>query len=218
MRENLAQYVTLLFAGIPDGEDMRQEILQNTLDRYDDLIAQGKSPEAAYRLAIAGIGDINEILGQEAPAGPNRGHAAQEHHPENAEDAQEQERKKKRSLAIAIYIASPIPLILLSELGQDTLGLCFTLLLVAAATWAMILNKAPEKPKPEGTWENREAPASPRKELDKSLGSILWAVGIALYLMVSFATGAWYITWVIFLIVPTLHGLIRAILDLREAN
>ena len=63
MREQLIQYVTLLFAGANDCEDIRQEILQNTLDRYDDLIAQGKVPEAAYRLAISGIGDISEILG-----------------------------------------------------------------------------------------------------------------------------------------------------------
>ena len=62
MREKLVEYVTLLFAGTADSQDMRQEILQNTLDRYDDLIAQGKSPEAAYRLAIATIGDVQEIL------------------------------------------------------------------------------------------------------------------------------------------------------------
>ena len=69
MREQLIQYIRLLFAGTPNSEDMQQEILQNTLDRYDDLISQGKSPEAAYRLAIAGIGDINEILGS-IPAQP----------------------------------------------------------------------------------------------------------------------------------------------------
>ena len=67
MREQLIQYVQLLFAGAADCDDTRQEILQNTLDRYDDLIAAGKTPEAAYRLAIMGIGDINEILGR-APA------------------------------------------------------------------------------------------------------------------------------------------------------
>ena len=62
MRDQLIHYVDLLFAGAPDAGDIKQEILQNTLDRYDDLIGQGKTPEAAYRLAISGIGDINEIL------------------------------------------------------------------------------------------------------------------------------------------------------------
>ena len=66
MRQQLIQYVELLFAGAADAEEIKQEILQNTLDRYDDLIAQGKAPEAAYRLSIAGIGDINEILGSKS--------------------------------------------------------------------------------------------------------------------------------------------------------
>lgn len=65
MREQLVNYVELLFAGAPDSNEIKQEILQNTLDRYDDLLAQGKSPEAAYRLAISGIGDISEILNAE---------------------------------------------------------------------------------------------------------------------------------------------------------
>lgn len=42
MRDQLVQYVSLLFAGAENCEDTKQEILQNTLDRYDDLIAEGK--------------------------------------------------------------------------------------------------------------------------------------------------------------------------------
>jgi hypothetical protein len=71
MRDNLTQYVQLLFAGTANTDEMQQEILQNTLDKYDDLIAQGKSPEAAYRLSIAGIGDITEILEQTPDAPKN---------------------------------------------------------------------------------------------------------------------------------------------------
>ena len=70
MREQLIRYVELLFAGAENAGDIQQEIQQNTLDRYDDLIAQGKTPEAAYRLAISGIGDINEILGSAGGAAP----------------------------------------------------------------------------------------------------------------------------------------------------
>ena len=76
MRDQLIRYVDLLFAGAPDAYEIQQEILQNTLDRYDDLVAQGKTPQAAYSLAISGIGDITEILGSpvqgtvSAPAAP----------------------------------------------------------------------------------------------------------------------------------------------------
>ena len=67
MRDDLEKYVNLLFAGDPEAEEIKQEILLNTLDRYDDLIAQGKNPQAAYSLAIAGIGDISELIGGDRP-------------------------------------------------------------------------------------------------------------------------------------------------------
>ena len=210
MREQLQQYVELLFAGAPDSEDIKQEILQNTLDRYDDLIAQGKVPEAAYRLAITGIGDINEILGSAAqviPAAP-----AREVHPE--EDAAAAKRKRTRAIAIGLYIICIIPLIILSELGLGILGLCATLSIVAVATVAIIQNQEPDDE--EEVHQSRK-PDSPRGELHKSIRSLIGIITLIVYLAVSFLTGAWYITWLIFPLSGAVKGLVRAILDLKEA-
>ena len=210
MREQLQQYVELLFAGAPDSEDIKQEILQNTLDRYDDLIAQGKVPEAAYRLAITGIGDINEILGSAAqviPAAP-----AREVHPE--EDAAAAKRKRTRAIAIGLYIICIIPLIILSELGLSILGLCATLSIVAVATVAIIQNQEPDDE--EEVHQSRK-PDSPRGELHKSIRSLIGIITLIVYLAVSFLTGAWYITWLIFPLSGAVKGLVRAILDLKEA-
>lgn len=210
MREQLQQYVELLFAGAPDSEDIKQEILQNTLDRYDDLIAQGKVPEAAYRLAITGIGDINEILGSAAqviPAAP-----AREVHPE--EDAAAAKRKRTRAIAIGLYIICIIPLIILSELGLGILGLCATLSIVAVATVAIIQNQEPDDE--EEVHQSRK-PDSPRGELHRSIRSLIGIITLIVYLAVSFLTGAWYITWLIFPLSGAVKGLVRAILDLKEA-
>lgn len=210
MREQLQQYVELLFAGAPDSEDIKQEILQNTLDRYDDLIAQGKVPEAAYRLAITGIGDINEILGSAAqviPAAP-----AREVHPE--EDAAAAKRKRTRAIAIGLYIICIIPLIVLSSFGLDTLGLCATLSIVAVATVAIIQNQEPDDE--EEVHQSRK-PDSPRGELHRSIRSLIGIITLIVYLAVSFLTGAWYITWLIFPLSGAVKGLVRAILDLKEA-
>lgn len=210
MREQLQQYVELLFAGAPDSEDIKQEILQNTLDRYDDLIAQGKVPEAAYRLAITGIGDINEILGSAAqviPAAP-----AREVHPE--EDAAAAKRKRTRAIAIGLYIICIIPLIVLSSFGLDILGLCATLSIVAVATVAIIQNQEPDDE--EEVHQSRK-PDSPRGELHRSIRSLIGIITLIVYLAVSFLTGAWYITWLIFPLSGAVKGLVRAILDLKEA-
>ena len=47
---------------------------------------------------------------------------------------------------------------------------------------------------------------------------MIWAIGFALYFLISFATGAWMITWVIFPLIGAVQGLVNAILDLKEAN
>lgn len=208
MREQLIQYVTLLFAGAEDCSDTRQEILQNTLDRYDDLIAQGKTPEAAYRLAISGIGDINEIFGgtQATPANV----------PAVPEERDTAGKKLLRALAIGLYILSPIPLFVLDALNMDIIGLCGTIALVAVATVMILLGR--KKPTAAEKKADEEVPRSPRQELRRGVNSLIWAIGLAAYFIISFATMAWYVTWVIFLIIPALQGLVGAIMDLVEGN
>lgn len=207
MREQLIQYVQLLFAGVEDCDDIRQEILQNTLDRYDDLIAAGKTPEAAYRLAIMGIGDINEILGRAPGAAPLPGPAAKQ------EEHDTPTKKLLRAIAIGLYILCPIPLFVLSGMWNMGIpGLCGTLTLVAVATVLIILGAKKET-------ENADVePGTPQSALAKSINGLIWAIGLAIYFIVSFLTGAWYITWVILPITAAVQGLVKAILDLKEGK
>lgn len=213
MREQLIQYVNLLFAGAPDSEDIKQEILQNTLDRFDDLVSQGKSPEAAYRLAISGIGDINEVLGT-APATAQTQTVKEAIH----EDVEDIRRKKLRAVAIALYILCAIPVILFGEANTEfvnVLGLCLTLVMVAFATYLIIITGKKDADDDE---IKERAERTPQQVLKKSIGSLIWAIGLALYFIVSFVSGAWYITWIIFPIMACVRGLVNAIIDLKEAS
>ena len=211
MREQLIQYVELLFAGAQDCEDIKQEILQNTLDRYDDLIAEGKVPEAAYRLAITGIGDINEILGSKPQAAPSVLTMAE------LPDEDSQKRKWMRAIAVALYILCPIPLIGLSEFGLEIIGLCLLLTFVAIATALMIIasKKTAEELEEEHREQEEEARRSP---LSKSVSGLVWAIGLAAYFLISFATLAWHITWVIFPILGAVDKLLTTIIENKEAK
>lgn len=210
MREQLIQYVGLLFAGAPDSEDIKQEILQNTLDRYDDLIDQGKVPEAAYRLAIAGIGDINEILGTPAQSIPATTPVAAAVTPTEKDTTT---KKLLRAIAVGLYILCPLPLIVLSDLGIETVGLCGTLAIVAVATVLIMLGakKEPEE-------KQMEDDASPRSELVKSISRVIWAVGLGIYFLLSFSTGNWHMTWTIFPVLAALDSLLSAIFRNQEAQ
>ena len=212
MREQLIQYVNLLFAGAAECEEIKQEILQNTLDRFDDLVEQGKSPEAAYRLAISGIGDINEILGSAPVRTTCSGiDPIQEITPETPEDIK---RKKIRAVAVALYILCALPLIILGDLGFDNLGLCLTLVLVACATYLMLITSKKDD-EDEAEEKHKEEIKHPLKE---KIGNIIWVVGLIAYFVFSFSTGAWYITWFLFPVMACARGLSDAIIDLKEAK
>lgn len=212
MREKLISYVNLLFAGNEDCDEVRQEILQNTLDRFDDLVADGKPEEAAYRLAIGGIGDINEILGQESAPAERAASPA----PSKVTSRRDTPVKKAlRAVAVALYILCPLPLLALAETGLEVYGVCGLLTFVAVAT-ALLMLGSPSKVPPEET----PAPkvSDPRQELWNSIHTLIEVLTLIVYFLVSFLTGAWHITWLIFVIGCALNGLVKAILDLKECG
>ena len=194
MRDKLIQYINLLFAGVPDAGDIKDEIMQNTLDRYDDLIAQGKSPESAYSLSIAGIGDINELL-------------ASKSNTPSAADSEATPKKRflsplSTAVAIIFFILCPIPVILL----PNNIGVCLLFLMVAAGVGLLIMNSSAE----------HTTARSNRSTLHKILLGIAWGCGITGFIAVSLLTGAWYITWLILPITVCTCGLINAIFDLNK--
>ena len=202
MREQLTQYVELLFAGT-DAEDIKQEILQNTLDRYDDLVADGKVPEAAYRLAIAGIGDVNEILG--TPVSP----AVTPRQVVDADDGDTPKKKLLRAIAVGLYILCPLPLFIFTEMGNPTIGLCGTLVIVAVATVLIMLGARKDIEKQPGS---AAAEIPPRKRVQKRV----WTIGIVLFVIVSLQTQAWGATWLLLPATAVAEQLVYAILDYME--
>lgn len=216
MREQLAQYVDLLFAGSDGAEEIKQEILQNTLDRFDDLVSRGSTEEAAYRQAIAGIGDVGELLGGESPdARPQ---------PEivdplpGFEGTAPAVARMMRAVAIFLYIVSPVPLLLLDTLGWDNIGMCLTLVIVAIATLLLLTFKVPAGKKAAQDSQQATGTAEGRKNLDASIKKLMRTLGVVLYFVISFSTGAWLVTWLIFPIEKALEGVVCAGLDLREGK
>jgi fatty acid desaturase len=208
MRDQLTQYVDLLFAGAEDADDVKQEILQNTLDRYDDLINQGKSPQAAYSLAIAGIGDVSELMMPSAAEAPVATLPQQTHKP--------QDKKLMRAVAVAFYICCVVPILVLAPLGWETLGVCLMFVLIAAATALLILSASGSK-RERKTPEHPEN-LTPQQAMRKAVKNAVSTVGLVVYFIVSFATGAWHITWLIFPIMGAVQGIVNACMDMKETK
>lgn len=65
----IRQHVDDLFKSVEANAsviELKEEIIANSTEKYDDLIAAGMDEEAAYAKVISGIGNVSELLGNEA--------------------------------------------------------------------------------------------------------------------------------------------------------
>jgi hypothetical protein len=216
MYDRLRNYMDQLFDEAPQNKktfDLKEEMLQNLIDKYNDLLAEGKSEELAYNLAISSVGDISELLAdlQDTPR-------------MRAEMEQAYERRRQRSaifvsVAVALYILCVVPCILIPN---GVIGPVLMFLMIALATGLLIYNNMTKAryPKLDDTMvqEFREWKASNGKQNQafEALSGALWALTVAIYLLISFWTMAWHITWIIFLIAAAVNAMIKAIFDLKR--
>lgn len=220
MEYNIRAYVDELFQNAPRTQkayELKIELTQNLLDKYNALLNEGKSPEDAYNLTVMSIGDVRELFdGLEdgpIPAAPSY------FPPEGTE------RRNAAVIAIAVmlYILSVVPVIILGSIGVlEVLGVVLMFVMIAAATGLLVYHHAskPKKKPAPGTvvqdfktWQNQN---HSNKQLLKSIRSAYWPLVTALYFLISFATMKWHITWIIFLIAPAVDSIIKAILTYND--
>ena len=123
MRKKLITYVNGLFSHAPktaQAQETHDEILLNTLDRYDEEIADGHSEDEAYRMAVESIGSVDEILDSLAPA--------------------KSVTTLRRVIAIALYVLCVSPVIIGDAFGGigSTIGVCAMFFLAAIATYLLL--------------------------------------------------------------------------------
>lgn len=199
--------------------ELKEEILQNLVDKYHDMIAEGRTPEAAYNIAVASIGDMDELL-----AGLH-GAPSSESLPATKEVLDKGRRKSAVliSVAVMMYIMSILPPILLSDtVFENKLAPALMFIMIAVATALLIYNNL-TKPRYQRTDDSiveefkewQEQTDSSRRAM-RALSSALWAIIVVIYIVVSFWTMAWHITWVIFLIGVAVEGILKAIFELKK--
>ena len=202
MREQLRQEVLRRFAGAPDTQqarDLRDEILSNTLQRYDDLLAGGKSEQEAYDTVIQGIGDVRPLVEPDGSA--VSAEAAPESQPSAPETAADETHPGLRGAVGGIWMLFTA-LYLLISFTTHAWHITWILFLIAPAVIS-ILN---------AVLDAKSRPGSGRG----AAIAALWLLTTALYFVLSFATGAWHLTWILFLIAGAATGLVSAIYDWKK--
>jgi len=223
MEDKLRRYIDGLFARTAPtikAIELKEEMLQNLNDKYNDLITEGKTPEAAYNIAIAGIGDVSGLLeeleGEEMEFDENFYYNLEVSRQKNA---------MLTAAAVMTYILSILPLIILTMFESRFaahIGVPVMFIMIAAATGILIYNNM-TKPKilknrdtMVGEFREWQADAHDRKALRRAMSSALWSVLVALYFIISFWSGAWHLTWIAFLIGAAIEAVLNIFFTLKK--
>ncbi len=222
MEDKLRAYMDHLFRDVKPTRksvELKEEILQNLVDKYHDMMAEGKTPEAAYNIAVASIGDMDELLAGLHGTTSGGGLSI------TTEELEKGRRKSAVliSIAVMMYIMSILPPILLSDtVFENRLAPALMFIMIAVATALIIYNNM-TKPRYHRTDDSiveefkewQEQTDSSRRAM-RAISSALWAVIVVIYIIISFWTMAWHITWVIFLIGVAVEGILKAIFELKK--
>jgi Ca2+/Na+ antiporter len=208
MNEKLRGHIDELFEKAPKTvkmAELKEEMLQNLTDKYNDLLGEGKSEDAAYHIAVASIGDISGLIG------------------ENQQEEAAAAGQNKRSgilvsIAVSIYILCVVPCLLL----QNELGVALMLVMAALATFLLIYNSYTRHryiKRDDTMVEEFKAWKSDSKQdrrAEKAVTGAMWLIITCAYFFLSFLTGSWHISWLVFLIGAALTMVIRGIFDLKR--
>lgn len=245
MKEKLRDYIDDIFSDAPDCKktrDLKEEMYTNLCDKYDDLLKDGKSESAAYHIAISKVGDISEIIDSIKEEYNSSSFSAFENDKEKKEETHaftrphyspEDEEKIRKykirsgimvSIAVMLYIICWVPLVVLSELFNDSFmdvcGIVAMMSIIAVATALLIINGYLKPDCLENKGETftdesgKESKKGRKNPILKAIKSVLWTITVVVYMIISFATMAWHITWLIFLISSAIDNIIDAIFDI----
>lgn len=225
MNSKIKNYVDVLFKDIPNtkkAKELKEEILSTMNDHFEAHIAEGKSENQAYTASVADLGDIDELLNTLEP----------EKELKSKIDDYRKIRAKNTSISVMLYIISVIFVVGFAsisevfEIGDSdkfaVFGIICMFLCIAAATGLLIYThmSIPQDVSQyiSKGYHSKSSYNGDSKAL-RTLAAfmkIYWCVVLVIYLSISFSTGKWYITWLIWVIAAAIKNAVFIFFDVND--
>ncbi|ADL51355.1 permease prefix domain 1-containing protein [Clostridium cellulovorans] len=218
MYHKLNKRLDELFENAPNTrrtKELREEVLANIIDKYNDLINCGKSEDEAINIVIAGIGDIDELI-----------NGIKDGYDDNYDEVQRDRKKYALTLAISVglYIFGVVILLLCVEVFRidEVVSISLMLTIDAIATGLIIYSSVsrPKYVKENDTmveeFKEWKSANKNKNQIISSIKSILWISIVATYLLISFAFDIWNLSWIIFIIGAAIEKAITLAFQLKE--
>jgi len=217
MVNRIRAYIEHEFEGIPQTKkvlELKEELLANLIEKYNDYLKNGKTEEEAYTAVISGIGDIYELIEE-----------LKEPYLFIPPNFQKEKRKRAliNAIAIAIFIISTVVVPFWTiNFGNPINGVFVMIALIAIASGLLIYNvmtRIKYIKTDDSLVEDFKAyrkKNSRQREAFRSFKSALWTLTVAIYLAVSFIYKIWQYSWILFIIAIAVEEIVKGILILRS--
>lgn len=217
MKNKIKKYVENIFDETPKSKkanELKDELIANLVEKYDDLIEQGKTEEEAYNNVIASIGDINELVSE-----------INENSSNSAIVYIDKERKRNAkyiAIAVMLYILSVVPIIYFDYAwGMAEIGVVLMFIMIALAT-ALLVYVGVSKTKYIKTndtlveeFREWKVKNDRKRNVHSAIFTAFWLFVVAFYLIISFSFQNWSYSWILFIIALSVSQIIKAILEAR---
>ncbi len=222
MNERMRNHIEKLFEDAPKTRkafELREELLVNSEERFQDLLATGVSEDDAFKHVISSIGNVNELF-----------QGLVESKPEDMAviEARIQKIAVIRTVAVGLYIFSVFLFLVCAMFDMYTrldlamIGMAAMIFIAIIPTCMLVYaaNIYPKYRKREDTiveefkeWKSETKKA---KSVKGAVSCIVWTAALLLYFAVSFATFAWYASWIIFVAAACVQAIVELIFRLKE--
>ncbi len=217
----IRKYMDQLFENAPINRrilEFKEELIANALEKYNDLLLQGYGEDEAFQLVVGSIGDVQQLF---ADMGADDDYS-REYYLQWAREAQEK-KAALTAVSVGLFLLAGAVLIIFFLLywfnvkviyiagqNQNLLGIGIALLICIIPVSLMVYARKIQPPAELATFvvgnnmtttaaETRKHRRKRFKQIKGSLEGLMWLLIVIFYFIISFASHAWYITWIIFL-------------------
>lgn len=224
-KAELQKHIDQLFEKAPRSRaafDLQEELLCNSIERYNDLIAGGMSEEAAFNAVVGSIGDVEELI----RALPGEGLRMDSGFDDDRRFLEKRARVK--AIAVGLYIMAAVVFFICAFIAQVfwtpalIVGLILMGLICITSTCMLVYQvySAPRYVRRDDSvveeFKAWKSDTRVNKTLMGAISAILWIIFVIAYFAISFLTKGWAYSWLIFLVGVCAQVVIVLVFKLKE--
>ncbi|GEM_PF-2942170 len=204
MEQKIKNYIETVFRDVPNNErtqNIKTEILQNLLDKYHDLRSEGHDEEEAYALALSSGGDLSGIVADLKGEPTEYNYNYEKQFEKHYEKQYKREKKRCDNFASWYWPLVVCVYLVVSFCLRHVWGYSWIIFPAAAAgndLYRFCVIK------------------SNRRQRRSALSSLVWLCTVTFYFILSFWTGRWDVTWLMYILAIPVSRLLQAIVFPEE--